>query len=375
MRLVAQAPGKLVLLGEYAVLEGAPALVLAVDREARVTLDTDPRAGCDLVLEAPDIGVATACASTDPSGQLHWHDAVWPAQRLELVTRIWNALASGAPHPLTGVRLRIDNAGFFEGVGSKRCKLGLGSSAALTVALAGVLTAARRAVDTGATSVQPDDGALPRPDLTQLISLHRSWQHAQGSGLDVAASLTGGLICYQQSQGKTAARVQAAHWPPAGTYWAFIWSGEPVSTTDALQHLAQWRRQSPAAYQANMAELGALARMLPQAMAARATDFITLVAQYRDALMGLGRASGLIILTPRQVQLSELAAKEGVSYKPCGAGGDIGVAVADDPERLARLRPHLARLALRVLPLSVAARGLQIRRITQAAAPARNHVG
>ena len=30
MRIVASAPGKLVALGEYAVLEGAPALVLAV---------------------------------------------------------------------------------------------------------------------------------------------------------------------------------------------------------------------------------------------------------------------------------------------------------------------------------------------------------
>ena len=38
MRVTASAPGKLVLLGEYAVLEGASALVLAVNRRARVTL-------------------------------------------------------------------------------------------------------------------------------------------------------------------------------------------------------------------------------------------------------------------------------------------------------------------------------------------------
>ncbi len=43
MRLEARAPGKLVALGEYAVLEGAPALVLAIDHYAVATLEPQPR--------------------------------------------------------------------------------------------------------------------------------------------------------------------------------------------------------------------------------------------------------------------------------------------------------------------------------------------
>ena len=39
MRVRATAPGKLVVLGEYAVLTGAPALVLAVDRQCQVAED------------------------------------------------------------------------------------------------------------------------------------------------------------------------------------------------------------------------------------------------------------------------------------------------------------------------------------------------
>ena len=38
MSIRARAPGKVVALGEYAVLEGAPALVLAVDRYAAATI-------------------------------------------------------------------------------------------------------------------------------------------------------------------------------------------------------------------------------------------------------------------------------------------------------------------------------------------------
>ena len=40
MRRVASAPGKFVLSGEYAVLDGAPAICVAVDRRAVVTIET-----------------------------------------------------------------------------------------------------------------------------------------------------------------------------------------------------------------------------------------------------------------------------------------------------------------------------------------------
>ena len=49
--IVATAPGKLFLTGEWAVLRGAPAIVVAVDRTVRVTLDGEPRAG-DLTVES-----------------------------------------------------------------------------------------------------------------------------------------------------------------------------------------------------------------------------------------------------------------------------------------------------------------------------------
>ena len=54
MAVFAEAPGKLVILGEYAVLTGAPALVLAVDRYCRAEIAPSEDEFCHLCISAPD---------------------------------------------------------------------------------------------------------------------------------------------------------------------------------------------------------------------------------------------------------------------------------------------------------------------------------
>ena len=48
MTIVASAPGKIVVSGEYAVLVGAPALAAAVDRRVRCAIDDGDADGLDL---------------------------------------------------------------------------------------------------------------------------------------------------------------------------------------------------------------------------------------------------------------------------------------------------------------------------------------
>ena len=69
---VSSAPGKLVLFGEYAVLEGASALVCAVDRRARIryeasdsgtlTLDAKPLGLKDFILRRDGVAPDTSRA-------------------------------------------------------------------------------------------------------------------------------------------------------------------------------------------------------------------------------------------------------------------------------------------------------------------------
>lgn len=351
--ITARAPGKLVLLGDYAVLEGAPALAVAIHRHACVQLA--PLQDRSVVVCAPDVGVTAARGQIDAAGRLQWDPQGAPATPPPaLVSHVWNALATEGFAPRQGLRITLDTAGFFEHSQGARTptKLGLGSSAALTVALAAALAAA------SCGTARTPDFHSPKW-LARLVTLHRSWQNGRGSGIDIAASLAGGLIRYTQDAARARPALAHASWPPAGTACLFVWSGQAVSTPQALQQLATWQQGHPADYRAHMDTLCGLAHAAPAALHGSARDFVALVAAYAAALKQFAQASGLAIFSPEQHQLMRLAALDGASYKPCGAGGDFGVVVADDPQRLARVQARITQAGLHPVALTVARQGLQ----------------
>src|SRR5690606_3839688 len=138
---VARSPGKLVVLGEYAVLDGAEALVLAVDRYCRAELAPSAGAECRLEARAGTVD-APAFAPGRPSG--------WAL--VDLIA------ASGGPAGAwSGL---LDSTEFHAG----SVKLGLGSSAAALCAWAAVWSAATAARAGGTPGL---------PGLESLVALHR----------------------------------------------------------------------------------------------------------------------------------------------------------------------------------------------------------
>ncbi|GAB2546811.1 mevalonate kinase family protein [Rhodanobacter koreensis] len=349
MELMASAPGKLVLLGEYAVLEGAPALAVAVDRRATVRIK--PRSDGVCVVSAPDIGVFNVPMPVDVDGRLHWHCAEADTTKLRLVDHVWSALSREglAPPPGDGFCIELDTAGFFETSSSGQAKLGLGSSAALTVALASAL-----AVYAGHAEAIADRAQW----LHRLFRMHSSWQEGRGSGVDLAASVAGGLIAYRLSGQDPGPSFTSLDWPVAGVRCLFVWSGQSVSTADFLRQLAQWRLGHHAEYAAHMRNLGELAEVAAVALQeGRGAAFVAIVAAYATALESFGAACGLEIFSATQKRLAELAARTGVSYKPCGAGGDFGVVFVQDADRLARIERSILVEGLHCVPLAVDSQG------------------
>ncbi len=338
MPVLASAPGKLVITGEYAVLEGAPALVLAIDREAQVELEDASGPGWEIT--APGLGIRGARGQLDATGRMSWPALGGTAiEQLALVSAVLETL--GADGPSVPFRANLDTRAFFASADGQ-AKLGLGSSAALTVALASAIYALN------------GRGA---PSLDTLIAAHRRAQDGRGSGLDIAASLVGGLLVYRLYDGQP--RIAPATWP-AGLEWCCVWSGKSASTRTYLAKLAAWRAQAPSHHAAVMRDLGDCATAA--ATAVGATALLEAVAAYALALDRLAAASGLDILCAEHRALAALAACHGVTYKTCGAGGgDIGIALATDAGRLQAFRQAAIEAGFPVLDLR-AARAARVHR-------------
>jgi len=178
------APGKLVLLGEYAVLLGAPAVVLAVNRGV----------GCTVELGGTELHIHT------PDG-----DTRFVAPALE-----------GAPPG--HYRFFTDNP--VEGIEGKP---GFGGSAAACVA---ACVAA---------------GRLPE----DALHIHHEVQ-GSGSGIDVLASIHGGMLRVEAGQLERLDPVLPS----------VIWSGSSAKTGPRVQRFHAWAAAHPTAAQAFVDQSG-----------------------------------------------------------------------------------------------------------------------
>jgi diphosphomevalonate decarboxylase len=351
--IVASAPGKIVLLGEYAVLEGAPALAIAANRRAWVRLHPLPGNRCEVM--SPEIGVTSIGLYLDEHGLPDWRGNSEAARNLSQLDQIIRGLMHegvSMRHD-RAFRLRLDTSAFFGHVAGRRLKLGLGSSAALTVALAAALV-----LYSGRGALSAERGAW----LQRLVQLHRNLQGGRGSGVDIAASLVGGVILYQLPDGARPT-LSEVYWP-AGLHALYVWSGRPASTPDLLARLSDWRVEHPPEYRWRMDELGAIAYAGAEGVRQnQATTVLNAAGQYVAALEKLGQASGLDIVSAEHAHIARLARECGALYKPCGAGGgDIGVAFALDAECLRRLRVAVTDDGFACPPIAVDHTGLKLER-------------
>jgi phosphomevalonate kinase len=240
------APGKVVVLGEYAVLDGAPALVLAVDRGVSCTVT--PAGARHVETPGSDdrfVGPALDAAEA-PAARYHFAPTRDPG--------------SGA-------------------------KVGLGgSAAATTVAVLAALAISGRSHHASALF------ALARP-------VHRQVQ-GSGSGIDVAASAYGGLLRYVEDRPEP---LPAPTWSPT-----IVWSGASARTGPRVERYRAWTDR--ASFVARTTELVAAfaeapvpalrrARRLLEAMATAAgvdyrTPALDRIADLAEAHGGAAKPSG-----------------------------------------------------------------------------------
>lgn len=303
--MIARAPGKIVLSGAYAVLEGAPAVVTAVDRY--VTADT----------ERPPSFVTEEVRAAIGDETPPWFDA--------------SALRSG------------DH------------KLGLGSSAAILVASLGARAAREQATT--------DEATLRRLVLEPALVAHRKAQGG-GSGIDVAASVHGGTLVAIRRGDELSTRPVAL---PSGLVIEVLFAGVPASTPALVARVREHRARAPEDHAALMARLGGAAGRAVSAL--DAGDVGGFVAALREQLRGfldLGRRAGAIIVTPEVEHLAGLAEGEDATVIPAGAGGG-DVAIYAGPRAPSSALGHAFRREHVPLGLRLGARGLHVPDLSESA--------
>ena len=317
MRIEASAPGKFVLSGEYAVLDGAPAICVAVDRRAVVTIE--PHDGDRHLVRAPGFTAETGRFTAD-SGQLTWLDN---GRDFGLFETVWNVSRPASADSALTISL---DTGVFRDPDSGR-KIGLGSSAALAVALATALNSL---------------GGGSAADAAHAA--HRLFQGGSGSGVDIACSMAGGIIEYRMAGQQS----RQAKWPD-GLLFSVLWSGVAAETRDRVARFGDLA-DSPSRNE--LSEASVLVAALFESGDTPAV--VAALGEYVQALFRFDAAHELGIFDAGHRALAEQAAGAGVVYKPCGAGGgDIGVALATSRASLASFETIAARSGFSRIALSI----------------------
>ena len=347
----ARAPGKLVIVGEYAVLHGAPGISVAVDVCAVARLETRPGEDSELVI--PDTG-ARFRFHWDHAGAPRWDDPAPGALGLPLESCIATLRAHKLlpqTRALLACRIELDTAAF-QGRDSsdRRIKLGLGSSAAITVALMAALLPFLRAAPPSHEQL----GAL-------CMEAHRRLQGGGGSGIDVLTALAGGVISIGDVLGTAVSRETSLSWPE-DLHMLPVWSGNSASTPAMLSRLQSYREQQPTACASHMTRLGEIASHTLSAWRTKQTDAVLAsLRSYAAALQALDRDAGIGIYSGGHEAMREIALAHGAVYKPSGAGGgDFGIALTASCDVLAALRKDFAAHSYLCLAAGLCAPGLRV---------------
>ncbi|MCF6262032.1 MAG: hypothetical protein L3J24_00340 [Xanthomonadales bacterium] len=326
----ASAPGKMVLIGEYAVTKGLPALSMAVNQRVSVCRSNAPNQQhtvCSSMLDGQ-------LFSFD-KGPLNYHWKQLPPTAIqELVEQLpWPQTRSD----LKGISLDLDSKQLFLHDRGEHQKIGIGSSAALMLAACRVLEESGEHSDRTGKS-------------------HYQLQSQTGSGIDLATSIHGGLICFQKLQNVKPLSL------PANFYWQAVWTGQSAKTQDFLQAFNQWLETNPAQWKIQQ---NSAASLIAEAIrAVGRNDGIALSAcirAYGEWMRDLGNWIQQPIYTSTFEKIRKISLATDCAWKPSGAGGgDIGIICATSRHNLTEISRTISDAGYKILDLEVDMDGLKV---------------
>jgi mevalonate kinase len=343
--LAAQAPAKLLLTGEHAVLQGVPALSMAIDLPTRVELSLQSSLPDGLLLSLKDY-----------QKEAMFPFPLWETKALEIEARYQQFLNNTldihavlkAPEDLIFTtflhfhqRHPLKKGLWHLEIHSESWRgRGLGSSASVVVATLSALNEAHR-------------HPLSLVDIAQMAQAIESRQHGFASGVDTTTVLQGGLLKYQRTNQEAIPHFTPL---PLHAFHGFlIDTGHPQSTTgECVTRVQQqfpanhpiWQKFAEVSCQIEHAWRQQNQRQLKQG-----------IRQNHRLLSEIG-------IVPKPVQdFIEMLEEIGGAAKVCGAGSikgtSAGVVLAIGLDQ-AELSEYCNTQGYRCRPIKISTHGVEV---------------
>ncbi len=348
-----KAPGKLYLAGEYAVVEtGFPAVLTSVNKYVTVTINKSQNGG------------------TIQSKNLNKELIHWNRQGTELV---FDDSESQLQYILAAIKF-IEKYALERGVklsyydllvtseldSEDGKKYGLGSSAAVTVAV----------VKTLGDFYNLNLSAM---DIYKISAISHLSVQGNGSLGDIAASAFGGIVAYYSPdrnwifnmiRNHSITEILSLDWPelqietldlPDDLELTVGWTGSPASTSILVDRIALTKAQKVAKYQNFLhASRNNVENLIKGFKTNNSTLIKEMLSKYRTLLADLADFSDVHIETELLEKLCNIAEKLGGSAKTSGAGGgDCGIVLSDKTLDIDELKKEWRKVGITPLTLKI----------------------
>lgn len=356
------APGKLMLSGEWSILEnGIACIVLAVDKKviARIeeAKETSVRLKSHGIETKAEIRVAKVVfENTDPK-------LVFARNAIETTLKYLQGKGINTKN------FKLETESQMHGKSAE--KVGFGSSAAAVVAIsAAVLKLHNEGIET----------EKQKEVVFKLgIVAHYLAQGKIGSGFDVAASTFGGALIYKrfdalwlekELKARGVFEVVEEKWPlfeyrkidlPKDFELVVGFTGKSASTKELVHKVHEFRDEKNSEYARIIQGIQNVTDRLILALEKKnKTPAILLIEENRLLLKQLGEQSGVELETEEHRIIAGIAKKHGGGGKFSGAGGgDCGIAICFDKKTAKNIKKEFVENGISVIEVKVLREGVR----------------
>ncbi len=365
--LKVSAPGKLMIAGEWAVLElGNPCIVAAVDKRVYSEIETSG----EISVTLPEFGIKNA-KGVFSNNEFFWNGNVEEEKLLFTKSAIETAIKFlGKSTPFNLISYGKDTQIKTE-KGLK--KVGFGSSAAAVVSNISAI------LEFNGIDISKKESKDIIYKLSALA--HYYAQGKLGSAFDIAASVYGGIIAYKRfdadwvakkiDNGTSIKDLVKIKWPgifaermeiPENFNLGIFWTGDSASTSAMIKKMDEFKKSNPEKYNKIYSEINKVVNgLIIGWKRGKCAEIIKLLNNNEKILRGLTMESGVDIETENLKKLSEIAENFGAAGKLSGAGGgDCGIVVSFDKEISSVCNEKLSKTSLVKVDAKIDIEGVRV---------------